>query len=143
MLRKKLTPLFPLCQNLQKRSVAHCECSYVTRQAQKQDLRSEALIDSRQAPSPSNGQSWNIINMTKLLPQYLWVWLIKRNESKIHLNIWSSARYCFKHLVSSADDSESRPNGFSTMTLVHPFSEEALRLAHLTTSTNMFGGIDK
>lgn len=61
----------------------------------------------------------------------------------MNLNIWSSVRYCFKLLVSSLDDSESRPNGFSTITLVQPFFEEALRLAHLTTSTNMFGGIDK
>jgi len=60
-----------------------------------------------------------------------------------NLKICSSVRYCFRHLVNSPDDSESRPNGFSTMTLVQPFSEEALRLAHLTTSTNMFGGIDK
>jgi hypothetical protein len=61
----------------------------------------------------------------------------------MYLNIWSSVRYSFKYLVSSPDDFESRPKGFSTMTLVHPFSEEALRLAHLATSTNTFGGIDK
>lgn len=61
----------------------------------------------------------------------------------IYRKIWSSLRYCFRHLVSSLDDSKSRPNGFSTITLVQPFTEEALLLAHLATSTNMFGGIDK
>jgi len=60
-----------------------------------------------------------------------------------YLNIWSSVKYCFRHRVSSADDSESRPNGFSTMTLVHPVGEEAERLAHLTTSMNIFGGIER
>ena len=53
----KLTPLDLQCQNLQKISVARCGCSSVTIEAQKQDLRSEALIDSQQAPSPSNDQS--------------------------------------------------------------------------------------
>lgn len=51
--------------------------------------------------------------------------------------------YCLRALVKAAEDSESRPKGFSTMTLVHPLDAEAERLAHLTASTNMFGGIDK
>ena len=42
-----------------------------------------------------------------------------------------------------AEDSESRPNGFSTITLVHPLPDDADKLAHLTASTNIFGGIDR
>lgn len=59
------------------------------------------------------------------------------------LKIWSSVKYCFRERVSSAEDCESRPNGFSTITLVHPVGEDAERLAHRTTSTNMFGGIER
>jgi hypothetical protein len=59
------------------------------------------------------------------------------------LNICSSAKYFFRDRVSSPEDSESRPNGFSTINLVHPVEEDAVRLADLTTSTNMLGGIDK
>jgi hypothetical protein len=70
---------------------------------------------------------------------------MKRYSSSYHycLNICSSAKYFFRDRVSSPDDSESRPNGFSTINLVHPLEDDAVRLADLTTSTNMFGGIDK
>jgi len=61
----------------------------------------------------------------------------------LHLKIWSSTRYCFRPLVNAAEDSESRPKGFSTITLVQPFTEDADLLAHFTTSKNIFGGIDK
>ena len=45
--------------------------------------------------------------------------------------------------VKAAEDSESRPKGFSTMTLVQPLADEAERLAHLTAAVNIFGGIDR
>jgi len=47
-------------------------------------------------------------------------------------------------LVKAAEDSESRPKGFSTMTLVQPpFPEDADKLAHFTASTNILGGIER
>lgn len=61
----------------------------------------------------------------------------------LHLKIWSSTRYCFRPLVNAAEDSESRPKGFSTITRVQPFTEDADLLAHFTTSKNILGGIDK
>jgi len=64
-------------------------------------------------------------------------------KKKYYLKIWSSFRYCLSPLVKAAEDSESRPKGFSTMTLVHPLVEDADELAHLTASMKMFGGIDK
>lgn len=136
-----LTLLFLLCQNLQKISTVHCVCSFGTREAQKQDWRSEALTDFLQALYPSSGQSWIISDFLKLF--FICASNFQKAREETDLNIWSSDRYCFKHLVSSLDDSESRPNGFSTMTLVHPSAEEARRLAHFTTSTNMFGGIER
>jgi hypothetical protein len=60
-----------------------------------------------------------------------------------YLKIWSSTRYCFRPLVNAAEDSESWPKGFSTITHVQPFMEDADLLAHLTTSKNILGGIDK
>ena len=45
--------------------------------------------------------------------------------------------------VKAADDSESRPKGFSTMTLVQPLPDEADVLAHFTASTKISGGIDR
>jgi hypothetical protein len=45
--------------------------------------------------------------------------------------------------VKAAEDSESRPKGFSTMTLVQPLPDEADKLAHLTASMNIFGGTDR
>lgn len=62
-----LTLLVPQYQNLQKILVVHCECSFETREAQKQDWRSEALIDFQRAPCPSNGQSWIISDYDKLI----------------------------------------------------------------------------
>ena len=46
-------------------------------------------------------------------------------------------------MVKAADDSESRPKGFSTITLVQPLPDEADKLAQQTTSMNMFGGINR
>lgn len=46
-------------------------------------------------------------------------------------------------VVRAAEDSESRPNGFSTMTLVQPFAEDADVLADFTAFMKMFGGIDR
>lgn len=83
-----------------------------------------------------------LVNQVKILLFHEAKFNKVRKQCK-NLNIWSSARYCFKDLVSSPDDSESRPKGFSTMTLVQPLFEEAFRLAHFTTSTNMFGGTDR
>jgi len=48
-----------------------------------------------------------------------------------------------RDFVKAAEVSESRPKGFSTITLVHPLTDEAEVLAHFTASTNIFGGIDK
>lgn len=45
--------------------------------------------------------------------------------------------------MSSADDSESRPNGFSTITRVHPFVEDAAQLEERAESTKMSGGIER
>jgi len=45
--------------------------------------------------------------------------------------------------VNAAEDSESRPKGFSTITLVQPLPEEADKLAHLTASMNILGGIER
>jgi hypothetical protein len=86
--------------------------------------------------------------------QSMWMWCNHKRVSEIvhilflsrnydYLNICSSAKYFFKDRVSSPEDSESRPNGFSTINLVHPLEEDAVRLADLTTSTNMFGGMDR
>lgn len=61
-----------------------------------------------------------------------------------NLKIWSSVRYCLSDFVKAAEDSESRPKGFSTMTLVQPpLPEEADKLAHFTASTNILGGIER
>lgn len=60
-----------------------------------------------------------------------------------YLKIWSSTKYCLRPLVKAADDSESRPKGFSMMTLVQPLEEEADMLTHFTTSINIFGGTDR
>ena len=60
-----------------------------------------------------------------------------------HLKIWSSSKYCLRAFVKAAEDSESRPKGFSTMTLVQPFAADAERLAHFTASIKIFGGSDK
>lgn len=47
-------------------------------------------------------------------------------------------------LVKAAEDSESRPKGFSTMTLVQPpFPEDADKLEHFTASMNILGGIER
>jgi hypothetical protein len=45
--------------------------------------------------------------------------------------------------VKAAEESESRPKGFSTMTLVQPIPDEADELVHFTASINIFGGIDR
>lgn len=52
-----LTLPAPPFQNLQKISVEHCGYNSWTKEAQKQDWRTEELTDSLQAPSPNNGQS--------------------------------------------------------------------------------------
>lgn len=140
---KKLTLLFLLYQNLQKIWIEHYGYSFLTKEAQIQGLKNGALIDFRLTPCPNNDQFWFKRKQIKF-PSYLKnLSDYKSNPRKAYRNIWSSVRYCFRHLVSSLDDSESRPNGFSTITLVHPVAEEALVLAHFTTSTNMFGGMDK
>ena len=48
-----------------------------------------------------------------------------------------------RDFVKAAEDSKSRPKGFSTMTLVQPLPEEAVKLAHFTASMNILGGIDR
>jgi hypothetical protein len=45
--------------------------------------------------------------------------------------------------VKAAEESESQPKGFSTMTLVQPILDEADELVHFTASINIFGGIDR
>lgn len=75
--------------------------------------------------------------------EYILMNTISNTRSMYHLKIWSSTRYCFRPLVNAEDESESRPKGFSTITLVQPFPDDADLLAHFTTSRNIFGGIDK
>lgn len=129
-------------QNPRKIWTAHSGYNSSTKEARKQDLRNEVQRDFQPAPSPSNDQFWkhvtiNCMYISRYYDVRIYIYIY------IYRKIWSSLRYCFRHLVSSLDDSKSRPNGFSTITLVQPFTEEALLLAHLATSTNMFGGIDK
>ena len=75
--------------------------------------------------------------------EYLKLFILFLSCNYDYLNICSSAKYFFKDRVSSPEDSELRPNGFSTINLVQPVEVDAVRLADLTTSTNMFGGMDR
>lgn len=77
-----------------------------------------------------------------ILGDSLWQQALPKNITR-YLKIWSSSRYCFRPLVKAADDSESRPKGFSTITLVQPLAEEADVLADFTTFINIFGGMDR
>jgi hypothetical protein len=55
----------------------------------------------------------------------------------------SSDRCCFSSAFSARYESESRPNGFSTMTRVQPVADDAAADAAAAAAVNTEGGMDR
>lgn len=143
-IRKKNTLHVLQCQNLQRISTAHFWYTALTTVAQKWDWRTGEQIGFPQAPFPGSGQSCRNNNPSnQIMVRIIFHHKNQQWLEKIHRNIWSSFRYCFRDFVIAAEDSESRPKGFSTMTLVQPLPDDAEELAHLTASMNILGGMDR